>query len=224
MGLELKPEKTRLTHTFKDELSEDGKAGFDFLGHHIQQYPARQHRSSLSTHGEILGFNTLIIPNKKSSKAHQEEIGRIIKKHRSSPQSALIRDLNPVIRGWTSFYTNSDAKTVGELSKQDDLIYLKLRRWAKRRCGNINAGHRLYWHTIGGDNWAFSTREEGVNPIRLLKHSEFEFSSTDYVKVKGDKSPYDGDLVVRIEAARESGRLKDSPGKRSNASVHFLGA
>ena len=36
MGLELKPEKTRLTHTLNDELSEDGKAGFDFLGHHIQ--------------------------------------------------------------------------------------------------------------------------------------------------------------------------------------------
>ncbi|WP_333419067.1 group II intron maturase-specific domain-containing protein [Microcoleus sp. MOSTC5] len=65
----------------------------------------------------MLGFNTLITPNKKSSKAHQEEIGTIIKKHRSSPQSALIRDLNPVIRGWTSFYTNSDARTVGELQK-----------------------------------------------------------------------------------------------------------
>ncbi|MEG4508557.1 group II intron reverse transcriptase/maturase [Microcoleus sp. F6_B4] len=196
MGLELKPEKTRLTHTFNDELSEDGKAGFDFLGHHIQQYPAGKHRSSLSTHGEILGFNTIITPNKKASKAHQEEIGRIIKKHRSSPQSALIRDLNPVIRGWTSFYTNSDAKTVGELSKQDKLTYLKLRRWAKRRCrGDINAGHKKYWHSIGGDNWVFSTREEGANPLRLLKHSEFECSSTDYVKVKGDKSPYDGDLV-----------------------------
>ena len=195
MGLELKPEKTRLTHTFKDELSEDGKAGFDFLGHHIQQYPAGKHRSSLSTHGEILGFNTLITPNKKSSKAHQEEIRRIIKKHGSSPQSALIRDLNPVIRGWTSFYTNSDAKNVGELSKQDHLTYLKLRRWAKRRCGNINAGHKLYWHSIGGNNWVFSTREEGANPLRLLQHSKFECSSTDYVKVKGDKSPYDGDLV-----------------------------
>ena len=195
IGLELKPEKTRLTHTFKDELSEDGKAGFDFLGHHIQQYPAGKHRSSLNLQHEILGFNTLITPNKKSSKAHQEEIGRIIKKHRSSPQSALIRDLNPVIRGWTSFYTKSDAKTVGELSKQDYLTYLKLRRWAKRRCENINAGHRLYWHSIGGDNWVFSTREEGANPLRLLKHREFECSSTDYVKVKGDKSPYDGDLV-----------------------------
>ncbi|MEG4553357.1 reverse transcriptase domain-containing protein, partial [Microcoleus sp. N9_B2] len=195
MGLELKPEKTRLTHTFKNELSEDGKAGFDFLGHHIQQYPVGKHRSSLGTHGEILGLNTLITPNKKSSKGHQEEIGRIIKKHRSSPQAALIRDLNPVIRGWTSFYAKSDAKTVGELAKQDTLTYLKLRRWAKRRCGNINAGHRLYWHTSGGDNWVFSTREEGANHLRLLKHSEFECSSTDYVKVKGDKSPYDGDLV-----------------------------
>jgi RNA-directed DNA polymerase len=171
------------------------KLAHDFLGHHIQQYPAGKHRSSLNLQREILGFNTLITPNKKSSKAHQEEIGRIIKKHRSSPQSALIRHLNPVIRGWTSFYTNSDAKTVGELSKQDYLTYLKLRRWAKFRCGNINAGHKRYWHTIGGDNWVFSTRKEGANPLWLLKHSKFACSSNDYVKVKGDKSPYDGDLV-----------------------------
>ena len=47
MGLELKPEKTRLTHTLNKELSEHGKAGFDFLGHHIQQYPVGKHRSSL---------------------------------------------------------------------------------------------------------------------------------------------------------------------------------
>lgn len=32
IGLKLKPEKTRLTHTLKLELSEDGYAGFDFLG------------------------------------------------------------------------------------------------------------------------------------------------------------------------------------------------
>jgi RNA-directed DNA polymerase len=78
---------------------------------------------------------------------------------------------------------------------QDNLTYLKLRLWAKRRCGNINAGHQLYWHSIGSDNWVFSTREEGANPFRLLKHSKFECTSTDYAKVKGDKSPYDGDLV-----------------------------
>lgn len=195
IGLELKPEKTRLTHTFNPELSEDGKAGFDFLGHHIQQYPAGKYRSNIDAQGKILGFNTLITPSAKASKVHQEEIGRIITKHRSSPQAALIKDLNPVIRGWTSYYLKSDAKTVGELSKQDYLTYLKLRPWAKRRCGNINDGHIKYWITISGDNWVFATRKEESKPLRLLKHRETRCSSTNYVKVKGDKSPYDGDLI-----------------------------
>ncbi|WP_152589648.1 group II intron reverse transcriptase/maturase [Nostoc sphaeroides] len=195
IGLELKPEKTRLTHTFNSELSEDNKAGFDFLGHHIQQYPAGKYRSNINSHGSILGFFTRIIPSTKASKAHSEEIGRIITKHRSSPQMALIKDLNPVIRGWASFYSKSDAQTVGIFSKQDYLTYLKLRRWAKRRCGNINDGHIKYWTSIDGDNWVFATREGDANPLRLLKHRETSCSSTDYVKVKGDKSPYDGDTV-----------------------------
>lgn len=195
IGLELKPSKTRLTHTFKPELSEDGVAGFDFLGHHIKQYPAGKYRSNKNSYGTILGFNTLITPTAKASKAHTEEIGRVIFKHRSSPQAALIKDLNPVIRGWTSYYINSDAKSTGELSKQDNLTYLKLRRWAKRRCGNSKDAHSKYWTTIENENWVFATRSGDANPLRLLKHSQFSCSSTDYVKVKGDKSLYDGDLV-----------------------------
>uniref|UniRef100_UPI0023504941 group II intron maturase-specific domain-containing protein n=1 Tax=Hassallia byssoidea TaxID=482630 RepID=UPI0023504941 len=195
IGLELKPEKTRLTHTFNPELSEDGFAGFDFLGHHVQQHRAGKYRSNKGNCGAILGFNSLITPSAKASKVHIEEIRRIITKHRSSPQAALINDLNPVIRGWSSYYSNSDAKTVGEMSKQDNLTYLKLRRWAKRRCGNVKDAHDKYWTSIEGDNWVFATREGRANPLRLLSHNEVECSSTDYVKVKGDKSPYDGDLV-----------------------------
>lgn len=156
IGLELKPEKTRLTHTLYPELSEDGIAGFDFLGHHIQQFPAGKYRSTRNQRGHITGYRTLITPSKKASKAHQEEVGRLILKHRSSPQATLIIDLNPVIRGWTSYYTKSDAQTVGELSKQDYLTYLKLRRWAKRRCRNAKAGSDKYWTTIGGNNWVFA--------------------------------------------------------------------
>ena len=194
IGLQLKPEKTRLTHTLYPELSEDGKAGFDFLGHYIRQYPAGKYRSDRDTHGRILGFDTLITPSKKASKVHQEEIGRLITKHRSSPQEALIKDLNPVIRGWASYYQNTDAQTVGELSKQDKLTYLKLCRWAKHRCGNINDGHIKYWRAIGDRNWVFATRK-GNNPLRLRLHIENGSSSTEYVKVKGDKSPFDGGLV-----------------------------
>ncbi|KYC39394.1 hypothetical protein WA1_32205 [Scytonema hofmannii PCC 7110] len=195
IGLELKPEKTRLTHTFNSELSEDGKAGFDFLGHHIRQYSAGKYRSNKNAQGEILGFNTLITPSAKASKAHQEEVGRIITKHRSTPQAELIKDLNPVIRGWTSFYSHSDAQTVRELSKQDHLTYLKLRRWALRRCGKAKKAYHKYWTSIDDNHWVFATKKGEANPRRLLKHSEMSCSSTDYVKVKGDKSPYDGDTV-----------------------------
>ncbi len=229
IGLELKPEKTRLTHTLNPELSEDGNAGFDFLGHHIQQYPAGKYRSNITAEGKILGFNTLITPSKKAIQAHLEEIGRLILKNRSSPQATLIKDLNPVIRGWTSFYTKSDAKTVGELPKQDYLTYLKLRRWASRRCGNINDGHIKYWTTINGDNWVFATSKGNANPLRLLKHSEFSCSSTDYVKVKGDKSPFDGDLVywssrmgVNPEMpSRMAYLLKRQKGKCTHCGLHF---
>ena len=167
IGLELKPEKTRLTHTFDDELSEDGRAGFDFLGHHIQHFPAGKYHCSKDTRGRLLGFITLITPTKKASKVHQEKIKSIVLKHRSSPQSALIKDLNPVIRGWSNYYANSDIKTVGESSRQDQLTYLKLRRWAKRRCKNkIGTGHLKYWHSYGGSSWVFSTKE-GTNALRL---------------------------------------------------------
>ena len=229
VGLELKPEKTRLTHTLHPELSDDGIAGFDFLGHHIQQFPAGKHRSDMNTHGKILGFDTLITPSRKASKVHQEETKRIILKHRSSPQAALIKDLNPVIGGWTRFYTNSDAQTVGELSKQDHLLTLKLLRWASRRCGTAKAGTDKYWTTIDGDNWAFAAMEGKAKPLRLLKHSEFSCSSTDYVKVKSDKSPYDGDLVywstrkgIHPEMPnRKAHLLKKQKGKCPWCGLHF---
>ena len=201
-----------------------------FLGHHIQQFTAGRYRSDLNTQGNILGFITLITPSQKGSKEHLEEVGRLILKHRSSPQAALIKDLNPVIRGWTSYYTNSDAKTVGELSKLDHLTYLKLQRWAKRRVGKAKKAKQKYWTTIGGDNWSFATREGKANPLRLLKHSEFACSSKDYVKVKGDRSPFDGDTVYWSSRlgkhpempGRKAKLLKQQKGKCPWCGLHFL--
>lgn len=228
IGLELKPEKTRLAHTLIGESSEDGIAGFDFLGHHIQQYPVGKYRSAKDRGGGILGFKTLIVPTRKACKAHQEEIGRIIRKHRASPQAVLIKDLNPVIRGWTSYYSTSDAQTVGELAKQDHLTYLKLRKWAKYRCGSTNEGRKKYWTSIGNDNWVFSTSND-TNPLVLLKHSSFSCSSNDYVKVLGDKSPFDDDTIywsARLGKHpempnRKAGLLKQQKGKCPWCGLHF---
>ena len=46
IDLELKPAKTRIAHTLIPEQSEDGKAGFNFLGYHIRQFPVGRHKSA----------------------------------------------------------------------------------------------------------------------------------------------------------------------------------
>ena len=194
IGLELKPEKTRIAHTLLSEQSEDGIAGFDFLGYNIRQYHVGKYRSKTNTIGRKLGFTTLITPNKQSCKKHQQSIKAAIKKHKHSSQIDLINELNPIIRGWCNYFSFSDVKITGTFSKQDHLVFQKLRALGVHRFKRgLSKFYQEYFRRIGNRNWVFATK--GANPHILLTHDEFSCSSTKFVKVKGDKSPYDGDLV-----------------------------
>ncbi len=213
MGLELKPSKTRIAHTLHSELSEDDKAGFDFLGHHIQQIPVGKYASAVHpTTRKPLGFRTLITPSKDACKKHQREIKDVIKQYKNAPQAAIISKLNPVIRGWVNYYSNSDAATVGELARQDHLIFQKLRAWGRRKTGSYNKARKKYWKKIGKKNWVFATNEENANLLRLLTHTEFGSSSTEYVKVKGEDSPFNGKLVYW---STRMGRSPDMPSRKA---------
>jgi len=77
----------------------------------------------------------------------------------------------------------------------DDLTYQKLSAWAKRRHPKKNREwvSKRYWQSIGDDNWVFATRKEGLTPLRLLNHADTPIVR--HVKVKGESSPYDGNLV-----------------------------
>ena len=215
MGLKLKPSKTRIAHTLVPEQSEDGIAGFDFLGYHIQQYRVGKYKSS--THPstkEKLGFRTLITPSKEACKKHQLRIKEIIRKHKYSHQAKLIVELNPIIRGWTNYYSFSDAQTMRILSKQDYLIYQKLRAWGRHRCkGLLKDSHNKYWTKIGNKKWTFATRKEEDKPLWLLSHTEFGSSSVKYVKVKGDSSPFDGNLIYW---STRMGRSPDMPSRKAS--------
>ena len=74
-------------------------------------------------------------------------------------------------------------------------MYQKLRAWARRRHPKKSKGWivKKYWQTIGGKNWAFATRQEGKAPLWLYRHDETPIVR--HVKVKGDASPYDGNLI-----------------------------
>lgn len=93
-GLELKSSKTRIAHTLKSLNGE--KPGFDFLGFSIRYYQTRQNKS---------GYKLLIKPSRKSISQHLLSIKHKLKELRAAPQ-ALIKELNPIIRGWSQYYTS----------------------------------------------------------------------------------------------------------------------
>ena len=196
MGLELKPSKTRLTHTLNNCQKE--KPGFNFLGFHIRQFKAGKYNSGVNK-GKKLGFKTIITPSKESQKRHYKKIAEVIDKHKGVSQEVLITKLNSIIRGWCNYFSTSICQK--EFSRIDWLTFWKLFKWGVRR--HQNKGRKWvkskYFHKIGENNWTFAPKPKGFSPMVLLKHTEFskqeKGKSKRFTKVKGDSSPYNGDLI-----------------------------
>ena len=218
MGLELKPSKTRLTHTLNKYGVEE--PGFNFLGFNIKQRKVGKYHSKQ-------GFKTIITPSVEKQNIHYDRVASIIKNHKAAPQRVLISRLNPVIIGWSNYYSTVVSKVA--YSDLDDLMYQKLYRWAKRRHQNKSWGwvSNKYWQTIGGSNWVFATKQEGFNPMRLHKHAET--SIVRHVKVKGEASPFDGNLVYWSSrmgthpkaTKRVATLLKQQKGKCTHCGLYF---
>jgi len=182
MGLRLKEAKTHLTHTLDDY---EGQTGFDFLGFHVRQYRVGKYRTR--TYRGQPGFKTLITPAMKGVKRHTEKVRGIVHQHRGAPQTALITRLNPVIRGWTNYYHTCVAKDT--FNKMDKLMFKKVMGWAAYRHPNrgYRWRYRRYWRRRGL-RMVFSDGTHTLNhyaEARIVRH----------VKVRGEKSPYDGDWV-----------------------------
>ncbi|MEI2579561.1 group II intron maturase-specific domain-containing protein [Scytonema sp. PRP1] len=139
------------------------------------------------------GFKTIITPSTEKQRIHYERIASIINDHKQAPQEALIGKLNPIIRGWSNYYSTVVSKET--YSELDNLMYPKLRAWAQRRHPN-KSGYwvsKKYWHTVGNDNWVFATPNKGKKLITLIKHVETPIIR--HIKVSGIASPYNGDLI-----------------------------
>lgn len=185
--LEIKPEKTRIVHTLH-ELNEN-KSGFDFLGFNIRQYPVGKHQSGTNTKGEKLGYKTLIKPSQEKVKLHYQKLAETCDQLKSAPQKVLIHKLNPIIRGWTNYYSTVVSKEI--FSRMGMLMINKLLKWGYSRHSNKSVGWvvKKYWSTIGQDTWVFTDKKGNV----LHKHHKTAIKR--HVKVKGNKSPFDGDTL-----------------------------
>jgi RNA-directed DNA polymerase len=198
MGLEMKPNKIRIGHTLNDY---QGKVGFDFLGWNVKQFPVgKTHRSVTGgKYSKPLGFKTIIRPSKEKVRTHMQEIKEVIMRHASSDQNAVIKGLNPIIRGWTAYYKTMVAAE--EFSTCDHKMWKLLWRWAKKRHPRKGAGWRRerYWQTVEQRQWVFMTPKDA----KLRQHTLTKIQR--HVKVKGEASPYDGNMLYWSQ------RLKNNP-------------
>jgi RNA-directed DNA polymerase len=205
IGLELKPSKTRICHTFEEYEGE--KPGFDFLGFNIRQFPVNDGKSARNPNGKLLGFQTIIQPSKKAVQRHYKAISDIIDSHKAAPQKVLIQKLNPLIQGWANYY--SSACSIDAFRDLNHKIYLKLTSWARYRHPNKGARWVVdkYWTKIGGDNWVFGYINPDTDERYLLsKHTGTKIVR--HTKVKGDASPFNGEFVYW---GSRTGKSKEIP-------------
>jgi group II intron reverse transcriptase/maturase len=124
LGLELHPDKTRRVELY------DGKEGFDFLGCHIRKRLSgaiweREHKRVYFLHRQ---------PSQRAMKRIRQRVREVTSRGRCHADlRAVIRDLNPILRGWgTYFCTGNAARSFNQI---DTYVYRRLRGLRIKRAG-----------------------------------------------------------------------------------------
>jgi RNA-directed DNA polymerase len=168
-GLSLNESKTRIV-TLTD--------GFDFLGFSVRRYPS----------GKLL-----IKPSKAAIRKHRERLAAEMRRLRGTNAQAVIQALNPVIRGWTSYYRGVvSAQVFSSLEHYTWQLTYKWARSAHHRNKPMTWIVRRYFgefHPSRQDRWVFGDKRTGAY---MVKHNWTAI--TRHVMVAGGASPDDPDL------------------------------
>jgi RNA-directed DNA polymerase len=119
LGLRLSEAKTRVCHI--DE-------GFDFLGFHIQR------RTKKGTARKVV----YTYPSKKSLNAVTGKVRAVTKRSRHKTLADLLRQLNPILRGWCSYFRHGvSSATFGYL---EHFTWWRVVGWLRKRHRGLNWG------------------------------------------------------------------------------------
>ena len=143
LRMELALEKTFVTHV--DE-------GFDFLGHHIKRVPWK---------GNLVAWT---YPSRKSVNAIRRKVKRLTSRSTTSLSlKALLYQLNPVLRGWSTYFRYDASKQT--LSYVDNYTWWRVVRWLHKK------HPRRTWKYIRrrycGGRW--DIQEDGISLFRPSK-------------------------------------------------------
>ncbi|MCA1702423.1 MAG: group II intron reverse transcriptase/maturase [Actinobacteria bacterium] len=177
-GLVFNEEKTRVVHL--DD-------GFDFLAFNVRRYRRK----------------LLIKPAPAALRRHRERLAAEMKALRGANASAVLKRLNPIIRGWSAYYRTVVSSQA--FVKMDDYLWRLTYKWAKH--GHQNKSKRWVVHRYFGmfnpsrrDRWVFGDRESGAYLLRyawtkIVRHQ----------MVRGRASPDDPALADYWTRRRQHG-------------------
>lgn len=147
-----------------------------------------------------------ILPSRSSQARILLNIREVIQRNKSASSYQLITLLRPKIIGWGNYYRYCECKNA--FSKISHLIYQKLRAWAFRidkRHGRHTVKEKyfpsgrkyLFEGTNYADNWTLYGKEKqkGGDTKEIFLPKLSWMKSKKWIKVKGNKSPYDGDHI-----------------------------
>jgi RNA-directed DNA polymerase len=136
LGLELHPEKTR-----RVELSW-GKQGFDFLGCHLR----KRMSGAIWERERRRVYFLQRWPSHRSMKRIRQRVKERTGRNRSGIKDVrvLIRELNPLLRGWGSYFRTGNAAQ--KFNQVDSYVWSRLRRFLVKRKGrSLHAGQAEQW-------------------------------------------------------------------------------
>jgi RNA-directed DNA polymerase len=139
-GLAFNDDKTRVA-----SLGE----GYDFLGFNVRRYRGK----------------LLIKPSKAAVRRIRQRLRSELRSLRGSNAQAVIKRLNPIIRGWAAYYrTQVAAETFGKL---DHYLWRLTLRWAKVSHPNkpthwVFARYFDKFNRARQDRWVFGSRTSGA--------------------------------------------------------------
>jgi len=144
-GLSFNTDKTRIVHV--DD-------GFDFLGFNVRRY----------------GGKLLIKPSPAAVRRFRQRLAGEVRALRGANAEAVIRRINPIIRGWAAYYRSVVSKEV--FATLDHHLWRDLYRWGLHSHPNkpkhwVAARYFGMFNPSRQDRWVFGDRDSGKYLRRL---------------------------------------------------------
>ena len=188
-GLMLSKEKTKITHI---------EEGFEFLGQHVKKYG---------------GTKLLIKPTNRSYKQLLSKLKATFKRHRTSTQEVLIRQLNPIIRGWCNYHRHVVSKIT--FKKLENELTWFLWRWMVRRHPSKSVrwiNSKYFQHTVDGKVFAVKVRKNGRQQMIPIENPA-KIKIKRHVAIRAETNPFDPSWKEYLEK-REQEKMKEQLRKR----------